>query len=47
MGLDPAGNTPEEFGSFIKAEITRCHAVVKSRHSTLADIRVSMPAIAE
>ncbi|WP_407715484.1 tripartite tricarboxylate transporter substrate binding protein [Comamonas testosteroni] len=35
MGLDPVGNTPEEFGSFIKAETTRWHAVVKSRHITL------------
>lgn len=35
IGLDPVGNTPEEFGSFIKAETTRWHAVVKSRHITL------------
>lgn len=34
-GLEPVGNTPEEFASFVKAESTRWQAVVKARNITL------------
>lgn len=34
-GLEPVGNTPEEFAGFVKAESTRWQAVVKARNITL------------
>jgi tripartite-type tricarboxylate transporter receptor subunit TctC len=29
LGAEPAGNTPEQFGAFIKSEITKWAKVVK------------------
>lgn len=34
-GLEPSGNSPEEFGAFVKSESARWQAVVKARHITL------------
>jgi tripartite-type tricarboxylate transporter receptor subunit TctC len=35
LGLDPVGSTPEEFGRFVQAEMTRWAGLVKSNRITV------------
>ena len=39
LGLDPAGNTPDEFAAFQKAEIAKWAKVVKDANITPTDAR--------
>ena len=40
LGVDIAGNTPEEFAAYIKAEIPKWTAIVKASGATLDYIAV-------